>query len=1833
MKRRSWWKSENVRHLMTGGLAVLAALAMLAPGVANAGMGIGGGGVSGGGSVGPNSDALWLQDNSNYASAPAQGWGEDSITYALSQIHGQFAVSNPGTPVGASFDGRVQPVCRNAVSNAIADPTDGPATQARVVGIMMTVSATPSIAGGKKINLWGTNGTDFMRRFHNDWNAANPSGSLVGWDSGWLERGKSMFEAGINAQAASTPSGIQVVCLAVNNQQPPRNYDLGLTTSQQMPAGVAVGATNGVHDLIHASRNGSPIAEDVNAAVTLHYGGQPDGYVSAKESTKTGAIHNDGDSLSPSFSPSDLGMTHWQEGQYWFDVNVGKQGKMNAAVSHQGSADASEQWSVSSLTPAAPTKSVQKGTSANGMANMTTIESNTGRGGYEMHFKDVISSNGIDYDVSDMKVTDTSANADVSGQFTMNWDKTANTVTADRSKSSGELPLDHVFRFTFKVTVHDPDTNMIGDKASVAWNRRSFVDSPYYRFPTRNPNPDKAWTTDPNEALATSDPNHTNQAGSDARTFVPGDRVSSVVNGTLPKGLVEDLSQYSLTDDWSDASRYLDFPNENARVYVDGIDRSSDFDITTTGFKTTAVARQSMLTGSAHQVNDRAVKLVLDGSFKSGMTATDAVSMTNSGGEQWNGQDAGTNTPPVFVRSPNPDKVWVKDTQEAFNTADRRHTDDVAADNKTYVTGDDAVVVVNGTLPKNLARDLSQYAIVDDWSQATRYADFPNEQVKVYVDGVDRSGDFDVETSGHVTTASAKTTILNGSGKQAKDRKVKMVLSGTMLKDLDAHTTATIVNKGSEQWNGKTVATNMPQVHVWSPNPDKSWVRLDGDGKWKLVVDPNRSNATGADNLTFLDGDQLGAVINLPISDPSMLEYGVNQLSLTDDYAKADYLVDPQALSKVRVYMAPASSSRESSVDAINDVAGSDISQDFNISKQGTKVTATAKPGWLAAFSRHSGPVQITMLVPFVANYANGKGAAKVREDFHKNPGDELVFGTDPGGADLLNAGSILVNRQSKDTNLPKIYGYVPSVKKDVVSEASQGGDQGSVDGKVVYPGQKVEYDLDTQLRLPSSLAYAVKTVALTDCYDRYLKPDKQTLELMDLNSGHMVPKSKYVTKWNDTAHEVMVYITDTAIISRWQSGGTPRLQLRFEGTVSADAPADHKVGNQWMLTLNNSVTPSNEVFNVPPALNPAKHDFQSSKQGDPTVSIDGRTLLLGDSGNYVIDLDATQTGQAYKVWKLGIVDDFDEEYLKVDPTDIAVTGDDGQDYTARFNIGIHDGVLYVFAKRVDTFVAATGTTLKGEPQPEDLQTYAFEDKHDPLSDPAIDQSLLGQHYHIVMPYIVQKVSDGYVVRNKAIQIENTIHKETNEVSNPLKPLSPEKDVVVRVGGESVDGSNIYKDSAFLYQLDSSVLPANRAYPRVDEWNIVDDLNPDYDQYTGQWAVYATRDLRGKDGSIVARKGERIAGNGFDSIGKFGSDLFTLVADDGGVSLRDSQSGASGQADHVRITVTATEAYRQLVSHDTSHEQGWRTYIQVRRMKPTERHENKFVETLNTQVNESNVVWTRTPDLVPSLHIEKWDKPSGWSRGDRDDPNDPLNIEGDTEIVFTITNTSDNEGGHGALFKASDLKISDTTLAGDGAVTGFKYPAGWPSLVLKPGEHVDVVGTLKDVTARHMDRAKVTGIPLVDYQSVDTNPWAGASQNNGDANQGGEGSTSPVDGNSQDASGNLDPGGAVSPGFIPGQMPDDAGTGLPGSEDRAQTKTVDIEGRTMSVMQPVASNLDDWNGVHQADQPVPAPASTPVPLVVSGASITLLLLVAGAFLFGAILLEVFKCDRYHPRHR
>ena len=711
-----------------------------------------------------------------------------------------------------------------------------------------------------------------------------------------------------------------------------------------------------------------------------------------------------------------------------------------------------------------------------------------------------------------------------------------------------------------------------------------------------------------------------------------------------------------------------------------------------------------------------------------------------------------------------------------------------------------------------------------------------------------------------------------------------------------------------------------------------------------------------------------------------------------------------------------------------------------------------------------------------------------------------------------------------------------------------------SIDTKTVFPGQTVEYTVRVDPQIPADQAYSVTAIKLSDTYSEYTTANKQTLEITDLGTGGIIPKSAYKVQWDEANHSFEATFAKDWVAANWKAGSNPRVLLRFEAKVNEDAPTDKTVDNKAALTVNNGVTPSNKVENEPPVIKPSKQDTQK----DPTISIDGKTALLGDKVYYRVNIDASRlTDTAYKVWRLGMTDDYDQEYLTLDAKHVEILDETGRDRTGEFNIQDKDGVLYAFARTVDTMIPATGETVPGDPQPDDLKAYSEKtDKdYDPLKDPSIDQSLLGHTYQVVMPMTVTKVKDGHTVENTATQVTNDKRDKTNTVTNPLKEINPTKDVTVQVGGDSIDGKSVYLNHTFLYRLDSSILPPDRAYQTITDWGGTDQLNTEYDQYLGNWAVYASRDLY-RDGQMLAAKGEKIAGSGFDS-SKFGGNLFTVDADDNG-----------------KVTADATQAYLDLVSADNEHEAGWVLYLQCKRIAVADEVPNTWTETINGQPRESNKVVTKTPDMTPSIDVQKWDRKSGWPNGDRDNSKDALTVSGDTEIVFTITNTSktDPDTKQGAVFRTKDIKLEDSTIVGDGEVVDLKYPADWDTKVLKPGESVEVTGTLKGVTKTHTDRAKVTGTPLTEC---------------------------PVD---------------TSAPFGDGTSDDESGSKPEAETESKSDDVVTIDGKDYCSDTKVESATDDWNGYRRT-------------LAQTGAGIALIALAAVVVLGGGAALMVVSRRR------
>lgn len=1709
------------------------------------------------------------------------GQGAGRITWVYKDSYGAPTIENVKTAMG-SVGVKALSQGDQAISTALSNADSECQARARAAGnanpncrlVSVGFVHTPNGGGTTTDNYTGATGGFTAKQWQDAYVASGiPNNrytyqgvSYSTYDD--FTDGSTNINSLVKRETDSAPHGVIVVVL--NQNEPPVAYDLTVGTRASGTT-TRAGDTNQVSDTIMTGRSGSAIDESVSGRITLHWRGV-DG--TTGQASKQFSMGNSASSVQ-SFTYTDVyrDWRSWPAGSYWFDVHFDKQGRMKQAVDHWGGNDGAEQWTapttpnpVKTLTDAAGEQVGADRQVASGSLYTAHIKAHSNA---SQHFwlYDTI-------DVSSQQVWIGATDHDDLSKVTVS-DETGKSVPAeisvDDSQAGKRIVKAHLTTppsgwFTLNVPQAATPTGAdytIKDDSRACWtgDGQTCQSGNSEQVGKVTPTPDKVWVLNEQGALVAEDPNGTNTQGADTKTFVTGDQIGAVVNGRIPGHLLNPFTSYSITDDWSASAKWIDWDHKDqVRVYVDGKDVTDEFTISvdTAHHTTTATAKAGLLARTALGTRDRVVKMYIGGVVRlapDASWAADERKTTNKASETWNNETRPTNEPPVLVRNPKPDKVWATDAGQAAQAADPSWTNTVDADTHTFVQGDDLAVTVNGTLPKNLAKDLDQYTLGDDFSKASPNLDLSEASVKVTIDGKDSTSMFQVHRDGSRIWVTGKDMLLKGSANRQNDRKVRMTITGVLTKGvLKAGEKRTLTNGCYEQWNGQTVAGNTPAVREWSPNPDKSWVLLDADGSWATVVDPDETNSTGGDKHTFLDGDRVASAVNGTIANDLLK---VTRISLTDDWTNADYLWDPDAdLNGVRVYEQTATTDAKTSIDRI-DRTGTDVTGQFAITRNGNKITATAKPGYLAAQVGLPSPKQLTLLIPGHVNYANGGGAAQVRSDYGKQAGDELTFCDNPqsstGKGKLTNAGSQSVNNETQATNEPYICGYVPPVKKTVIAEGSQGGANQDVNGKTVYPGQKVEYRLTTTPELPASLAYSIVTVADTDTYDQYLLPDEQTLEVTDLSTGRQMTvgdpqmnvPGDYTVTWDKDNHRFTVTYSSDYVKAHWKAGSNPRVQIRFEGTVSKTAPKTVKVGNQWALTLNNMVTPSNRVENTPPSHTPDKKDTQSAKQGSPSISIDGKTMLLGDTGNYTVTLDLKQKDNAYKVWRAGITDDYDQRYVTIDPQDITVLSDTGKDVTNQFNIQVRDGVAYVYARRVDTWIPKRGLTVKGDPQPTDLKEYSSSDAYDPANDPAIDQTLLGHTYRVTMPYTVTRVDKGVTVRNTAVQVTNDTSDTTNTVTNPLTPVNPTKDVTVKVGGPSVNGKSVYLDSTFLYQLDSSVLPASRAYPEVTAWKASDRLDTRHDRYTGQWAVYATRDLYRADAKI-ADKGQKIAGSDWKATGglKGLGDLFTAEYTDG------------------VFTVAATPAYLALVSQDTAHEAGWRAYIQCTRIATGQRIENTFTETVGDRVLESNTVWTRTPDLTPGLHIEKYDEESGMPAGDRDDVKDALRMKGDSQrIVFLITNTSRDDQGAGAWYRARDLKLDDRTIAGEGTVTDITYPDGWDTLLLKPGQSVKVTGTLKGVGegGKHTDRVKVTGIPLVTCPVQDDQPFADQTapgQDDGTTGNAGQaGQTGQTD------------------------AADTAADGKTGDGQATQTlERVTVDGTERCADTQVTSNTDDWNG-------------------------------------------------------
>lgn len=666
------------------------------------------------------------------AASVSQGWGQDSIDW----FTGKAGIT--GTPMA----NELQTSCTEALNEAIArgQAAGGKDVQARVVGIMYAINNGVNGGGaarGKqhfydKVDEWSNAGYPGL---------SNRSTELGSFISDLARTGADKGSAAANDGLVSTS------CVAVNSEEPqgistPPTYDLTVTTDHASTVTEA-GSTTPVYDTIHASRGSSTLDENVDAEVVLTYEG-PEGN---KSVTKTVSIANNGDTKSPEFTPADFGWTSWpatgngkdskdskdsKDGKsFWFDVKVAKQGNMNEAVD-TADREASESWTVK---PKNPVKVLTNGETGSGLTEKDVLAAN-------MFYNANITAHSNGY-ASQLTITDTVNTADVviGDKETDNPDRVQvldpkgqrikADVTIDR-KTEGKVVISGTVKdivdqgnYTLMVPTYTKATGAdyrIPDDSKVCYTEAQdhCLVGNSAETGKVTPDPDKVWTADEAEARTTADPERTNQKGVDNKTFLPGDKVSAVVNDHIAAYLQYALEEYSITDDWSDGLTYVTMDGA-PKVYFQGQDVTDLFEITNDTAKgvTTAKAKPEFLAKTARLTEPGEVKLVISGQLRRDYdTDGENKQLINKGGVTWNNEFKATNEPPIFTVTPKPAIDVEKYTlSEGLEAGDRDEADNALTLQSVEGKGAETQI---GFLVKNTGEaDLVNVSLTDQTHEGT----------------------------------------------------------------------------------------------------------------------------------------------------------------------------------------------------------------------------------------------------------------------------------------------------------------------------------------------------------------------------------------------------------------------------------------------------------------------------------------------------------------------------------------------------------------------------------------------------------------------------------------------------------------------------------------------------------------------------------------------------------------------------------------------------------------------------------------------------------------------------------------------------------------------------------------------------------------------------------------------------------------------------------------------------------------------------------------------------------------------------------------------------------
>ena len=168
------------------------------------------------------------------------------------------------------------------------------------------------------------------------------------------------FDATVAAADATYPSGAQALSADLvhdGKNDTAQKFNLtmdglnGFSTQAQGTFSTA-GGTSSVHDRLVVTTGADSLADDLSVRVTLNWASSPTATRAEASATKADVVPAGSDHKDlRDFAPSDLKMTTWKAGRYWYDVEIPAQDGVDDAITLHGLTKDTAKESWTAVTP------------------------------------------------------------------------------------------------------------------------------------------------------------------------------------------------------------------------------------------------------------------------------------------------------------------------------------------------------------------------------------------------------------------------------------------------------------------------------------------------------------------------------------------------------------------------------------------------------------------------------------------------------------------------------------------------------------------------------------------------------------------------------------------------------------------------------------------------------------------------------------------------------------------------------------------------------------------------------------------------------------------------------------------------------------------------------------------------------------------------------------------------------------------------------------------------------------------------------------------------------------------------------------------------------------------------------------------------------------------------------------------------------------------------------------------------------------------------------------------------------------------------------------------